>query len=116
MSYINKQKNGTCGILSDLNHFKTMPITTTITSNPSTQKENLIDLTTTAGEAFTKFGVLIRDLCICDQRSLSNNEQEQQLTGWDDQSVAMLRQAVQTFAINVRDISTAVAEKRIRER
>jgi hypothetical protein len=92
---------------------------TTISSNQSsisTQKENLIDLCTTAGEVFTKFGILLRDLNICNQRSLSNNEQDQQLIGWDDQSVAMFRQAVQTFAINVRDISTIVAEKRIRER
>jgi hypothetical protein len=93
-----------------------MPITTPTTSNQSSQKENLIDLCTIAGEVFSKFGILLRDLDICHQRSLSNNEQDQQLIGWDEQSVAMFRQAVQTFAISVRDISTIVAEKRIRER
>jgi hypothetical protein len=94
-----------------------MPTTTSSNqSSISTQKENLIDLCTSAGEVFSKFGVLLRDLSICNQRSLSNNEQDQQLIGWDDQSVAMFRQAVQTFAISVRDISTMVAEKRIRER
>jgi phosphatidylglycerophosphatase A len=91
-----------------------MPITTT--SNQSSQKENLIDLCTTAGEVFSKFGILLRDLYICSQRSLSNNEQDKQLIGWDEQSATMLRQALQTFAISVRDISTVVAEKRIRER
>jgi len=91
-----------------------MPISTA--SNQSSQKENLIDLCTTAGEVFTKFGILLRDLNICNQRSLSNNEQDQQLIGWDEQSATMLRQALQTFAISVRDISTVVAEKRIRER
>jgi hypothetical protein len=91
-----------------------MPISTA--SNQSSQKENLIDLCTTAGEVFTKFGILLRDLSICNQRSLSNNEQDQQLIGWDEQSATMLRQALQTFAISLRDISTVVAEKRIRER
>ena len=80
------------------------------------QKENIIDLCTIAGETFSKFGILIRDLTISSQRSTSNNEQEQQLIGWDDQSVNMFRQAVLTFGNNVRDISTVVAEKRIRER
>lgn len=68
------------------------------------------------GDVFSKFGILLKDLSVCDQRSLSNNEQDQQLIGWDEQSVNMFRQAIQTFATNVRDISTVVAEKRIRER
>ena len=94
-----------------------MPTTTSSNqSSISTPKENIIDLCTTVGEVFSKFGVLLRDLSICDQRSLSNNEQDQQLVGWDEQSVTMFRQAIQTFAISVRDISTTVAEKRIRER
>ncbi|CAF1400758.1 unnamed protein product [Adineta steineri] len=94
----------------------TTATTTTTTSNQASQKDNIIDLCTSAGEVFSKFGVLLRDLDICHQRSLSNNEQDQQLIGWDEQSVTMLRQAVETFAISVRDISTVVAEKRIRER
>ena len=87
-------------------------------SNPSSasQKENTIDLCIAVGETCSKFGILLRDLEISNQRALSNNEQEQQLIGWDEQSVAMFRQAVQTFAVNLRDISTVVAEKRIRER
>ncbi len=89
---------------------------TTTAPNPTSQKENIIDLCTTVGGVFSKFGILLRDLYICDQRSLSNNEQDQQLIGWDEQSVTMLRQAVETFAISVRDISSVVAEKRIRER
>lgn len=93
-----------------------MPGTSSNPSSTPTQKENLIDLCTMTGEVFSKFGVLLRDLSVCDQRSLSNNEQDQQLIGWDEQSVNMFRQAIQTFAINVRDISTVVAEKRIRER
>ena len=89
-----------------------------VQSNPSSasQKENIIDLCTTVGEAFSKFGILLRDLEISNQRASSNNEQEQQLSGWDEQSVVMFRQSVQTFALNLRDISTVVAEKRIRER
>jgi hypothetical protein len=93
-----------------------MPTTTSNQSTISSQKENLLDLCTVTGEVFCKFGILLRDLDICHQRSLSNNEQDQQLIGWDEQSAAMFRQAVQTFAISVRDISTVVAEKRIRER
>jgi hypothetical protein len=90
--------------------------TTTSNQSLTSQKDNIIDLCTTVGEVFSKFGVLLRDLDISDQRSLSNNEQDQQLIGWDEQSVTMFRQALQTFAISVRDISTVVAEKRIRER
>ncbi|CAF3365721.1 unnamed protein product [Rotaria socialis] len=93
-----------------------MPITTPNQLSTSSQKENLIDLCTSVGEAFSKFGVLLRDLDISSRRALSNNEQDQQLIGWDEQSTTMFRQAIQTFAISVRDISTAVAEKRIRER
>jgi hypothetical protein len=94
-----------------------MPTTTSSNqSTTSSQKENLIDLCTAVGEVSSKFGILLRDLSICDQRSLSNNEKDQQSIGWDEQSVAMFRQAVQTFAISMRDISTVVAEKRIRER
>lgn len=93
-----------------------MPVTTSNQTSIPTQKENLIDLCTITGEVFSKFGILLRDLSICDQRSLSNNEQDQQLIGWDEQSVNMFRQAIQTFATSVRDISTVVAEKRIRER
>jgi hypothetical protein len=78
-----------------------MPTTTSSNqSTTSSQKENLIDLCTAVGEV----------------SSLSNNEKDQQSIGWDEQSVAMFRQAVQTFAISMRDISTVVAEKRIRER
>ena len=68
------------------------------------------------GEVFSKFGVLLRDLEISNRRALADNDQEQHLIGWDEQSVAMFRQAVQTFALSVRDISTVVAEKRLRER
>jgi len=93
-----------------------MPTTTSNQSSISSQKENLIDLCTSVGEVFSKFGILLRDLNICHQRLLSNNEQDQQLIGWDEQSVTMFRQALQTFAISIRDISTVVAEKRIRER
>lgn len=96
--------------------------TTTTTTNASTssavlsQKESIIDLCTVAGEAFSKFGNLIRDLTNSSQSLTSNNEQEKQLIGWDEQSVTMFRQAVLTFGNSVRDISTTVAEKRIRER
>lgn len=93
--------------------------TTTNASNASTalsQKESIVDLCTIAGEAFSKFGILIRDLTISNQRLTSDNEQEKQLIGWDDQSVTMFRQAVLTFGNSVRDISTVVAEKRVRER
>ncbi|CAF0725187.1 unnamed protein product [Rotaria sp. Silwood1] len=93
-----------------------MPTTASNQLSTSSQKDNIIDLCTSVGEAFTKFGILLRDLDLSNQRSLSSNEQDQQLIGWDEQSSTMFRQAIQTFAINVRDISTAVAEKRIRER
>ena len=96
----------------------TTTTTTSMSANPSSSssKENIIDLCTTVGEVFSKFGVLLRDLEISNRRSISNNDQEQNLIGWDEQSVTMFRQAVQTFAISVRDISTVVAEKRLRER
>ena len=77
-----------------------MPTTTTTTSNQSStssQKENLIDLCISVGEVFSKYGILLRDLDICYQRSFITNEQDQQLIGWDEQSVAMFRQATQTF-------------------
>ncbi|CAF0916502.1 unnamed protein product [Rotaria sordida] len=95
-----------------------MPTTTTTTTNvnqlsTSSQKENIIDLCSLVGETFSKFGILLRDLDLSNQRSLSNNEQDQQLIGWDEQSATMFRQAIQTFAMSVRDISTTVAEKRI---
>lgn len=93
-----------------------MPATTSNQLGTTSQKENLIDLCVSVGEAFTKFGVLLRDLDLSNRRLSSNNEQDQQLVGWDEQSATMFRQALQTFAASVRDISTAVAEKRIRER
>ncbi|CAF0856808.1 unnamed protein product [Adineta ricciae] len=86
------------------------------TSNQPSPKEIIIDLCTTVGEVFSKFSVLLRDLDANYQNILSANEQNQAAAGWDEQSVAMFRQAVETFGISVRDISTAVAEKRIRER
>ncbi|CAF2312588.1 unnamed protein product [Rotaria sp. Silwood2] len=93
-----------------------MPTTASNQLSTSSQKDNIIDLCTSVGEAFSKFSVLLRDLDLSNQRSLSNNEHDQQLIGWDEQSATMFRQALQTFAMSVRDISTAVAEKRIRER
>lgn len=93
-----------------------MPTATPNQISTSSQKENIIDLCTSVGEAFSKFGILLRDLDLSNQRALSNNEQDRQLIGWDEQSTAMFRQAIQTFATSVRDISTAVAERRIRER
>jgi hypothetical protein len=96
----------------------TTTTTTSMSMNPSSSssKENIIELCTTVGEVFSKFGILLRDLEISNRRSISNNDQEQNLIGWDEQSVALFRQAVQTFAVSVRDISTVVAEKRLRER
>lgn len=100
--------------------------TTTITNTNATapsnalansSKENIVDLCTLVGEVFSKFGRLLRDLEMSNQQvSSSSNDQHQSLTGWDEQSVTLFRQAVQTFAISMRDISTTIAEKRIRER
>ena len=91
--------------------------TTTSTATPSNAThENISDLCRLVGEVFSKFSLLLRDLQISDQRASSTNDQEQPMVGWDEQCVSMFRQAVQTFAHSMREISTAVAEKRIRER
>ncbi|UJR25822.1 hypothetical protein I4U23_007172 [Adineta vaga] len=91
-------------------------ISSTTTSNQSSPKDIIIDLCTTVGEVFSKFSILLRDLDTSYQNVVSNNEKDQQFVGWDEQSITMFRQAVETFGISVRDISTIVAEKRIRER
>lgn len=90
--------------------------TTTTASSANSTQENISDLCRLVGEVFCKFSRLLNDLQISDQRSLSTNGQERQMIGWDEQCVSMFRQAVQTFALSMRDISSTVAEKRIRER
>ncbi|CAF0778642.1 unnamed protein product [Didymodactylos carnosus] len=96
---------------------------------PSSQKD-VCDLCEKAGEVFSKFGLLFRDLDDSSssflQDSTDDNKTQQQQeqrhsrssfdVGWDAQSVKMFREAVQNFSMALRDISTIVAEKRTRER